>query len=132
MLCRHTIELLKDASELPRCLIPREELANWAHANQLISRAKAQADELVIQAEKRCEMLLEKASLDFWQRADAQLKRWERDRQAMCDNLEVYPYRSFSSARWQLTSIHASPDRRPAKKTQTFHSQARTQSGRCG
>ena len=123
MLCRHTIELLKDASELPRCLIPREELANWAHANQLISRAKAQADELVIQAEKRCEMLLEKASLDVWQRADAQLKRWERDRQAMCDNLEVYATSITNQAIRRLLDDTVPPERLAALLRQLLANQ---------
>jgi type III secretion protein L len=90
MLCRYAIELLKDAPGLRHPLIPREELANWVQAEKLLSRASAQADERIRQAEKKCEALLENASLDIWQRADAQLKRWERDRQVMCDNLEHY------------------------------------------
>ncbi len=90
MLCRYAIELLKDAPGLRRTLIPREELANWVHAGELLSRANAQADEQIRLTEKKCEALLEQASLDIWQRADAQFKRWERDRQAMCESLEHY------------------------------------------
>ncbi|WEJ06429.1 type III secretion system stator protein SctL [Pseudomonas sp. FJ2-5-13] len=90
MLCRYAIELLNDAPGLRHTLIPREELANWVQAEELLSRASAQADERIRQAEKKCEALLENASQEVWLRADAQLKRWERDRQAMCDNLEYY------------------------------------------
>jgi type III secretion protein L len=111
MLCRYTIELLKDASGLSRCLIPREELANWEHANQLISHAKAQADELINQAESQCEVLLEKAYLDVWQRAGAQFKRWERDRQAMCDNLEKYATSVTNQAISRLLDETIAPQR---------------------
>ncbi|MGR3967139.1 HrpE/YscL family type III secretion apparatus protein [Pseudomonas sp. 910_23] len=90
MLCRHTIELRKDASGTRANLIPREELANWEQANHLLSHANAQADELIRMTEKKCEAMLEQASLEIWQRADAQLKQWERERQSMCDNLEHY------------------------------------------
>ncbi|ETK24666.1 type III secretion apparatus protein RspE [Pseudomonas sp. FH1] len=90
MLCRYVIELSKDKSGLPRPLIPREELENWKQAEQLLKHANEQADELLSLTEKRCELLREEASLVVWQRADAQLKRWEHDRQTMCDNLEQY------------------------------------------
>lgn len=90
MLCRHTIELPKDAPGVQCSLIRREELANWEQSNQLLSRARAQAEELISQAKKECEAMLDEASLEMWQRADAQLKRWERDRRAMCENIEHY------------------------------------------
>ncbi len=90
MLCRHTIELLNGAAGLPRRLIPREELKDWEQANQLLRRANAQADELLNQAARKCEALQQEASLKIWQRADAQLKQWDLDRQAMCDHLEHY------------------------------------------
>lgn len=90
MLCRHTIELLNGAAGLPRSLIPREELKDWEQANQLLRRANAQADELLRQAAKQCAVLQQEASLEIWQRADAQLKQWDLDRQAMCDHLEHY------------------------------------------
>lgn len=90
MLCRYVIELSKDKRGLPRPLIPREELENWKQAEQLLKHANEQADELLSLTEKRCELLREEASLVVWQRADAQLKRWEHDRQTMCDHLEQY------------------------------------------
>ncbi|MFC6336521.1 HrpE/YscL family type III secretion apparatus protein [Pseudomonas sp. CCM 7891] len=94
MICRHKIELHKGSPGLPQTLIPRETLADCAQANQLLNCANAQAGELLNRAEKQCEALLEKAGVEIWQRADAQLKRWEQDRQAMCDRLE-----------WHATSI---------------------------
>ncbi len=90
MLCRYVIEMSKDKRGLPSPLIPREELANWKRAEQLLKHAHDQADELLSLTEKKCETLREEASLEIWQRADAQLKRWEHDRQTMCDKLEQY------------------------------------------
>ncbi|BDB17534.1 hypothetical protein cym2001_08990 [Pseudomonas sp. CYM-20-01] len=90
MLCRYTLELFKDTPGLRGNLIPREELANWEQAEELLNRAHTKAAELIRQAEKKCEALLETSSLEIWQRADTQFKRWERDRQAMLDNLEQY------------------------------------------
>jgi type III secretion protein L len=90
MLCRHTIELLNGTAGSPRSLILREELKDWEQANQLLRHANAQADELISQATRKCEVLQQEASLKIWQRADAQLKQWDLDRQAMCDHLEHY------------------------------------------
>jgi type III secretion protein L len=90
MLCRCTIELPKGAPRASRILIPRDELLNWDQADQLLSRADAQANELIRQAEKKCEVLLETASLEVWQRADAQFKQWAHERQMMCESLERY------------------------------------------
>ncbi|AZF24919.1 type III secretion system stator protein SctL [Pseudomonas sp. R2-60-08W] len=90
MLCRRTIELFKNAPGVPRSVIPREELANWKQAELLLKDANEQAEQLLSLTEKKCEALRENASVEVWQRADAQLKRWERDRQAMCDKLEQY------------------------------------------
>lgn len=90
MLCRYSIELCKNVPGLPRNVIPREELANWKQAQQLLRNANDQAAELLSLAEKQCETLRKEASLEIWRRADAQLKRWERDRQVMCDKLEHY------------------------------------------
>jgi type III secretion protein L len=98
MLCRQKIELHKDASGLPRTLISRETLAGYAQANQVLSRAKAQAHELLRLAEEKREDLLENAGIEFWQRADAQLKRWESERGVLCDNLERYATAVVSQA----------------------------------
>ncbi|AZE82138.1 Type III secretion cytoplasmic protein (YscL) [Pseudomonas orientalis] len=90
MLCRHKIELSMPSPCMLRSMIPREEIANWKQANLLLGNADAKAEELIRLTEKKCEMLLEKASLEIWQRANAQLQQWESERQAMCDNLEHY------------------------------------------
>jgi len=111
MLCRHTIELREGASGAQGSLIRREELANWEQANQLLSRANPQADELISRTEKKCEALLEQASLEIWQRADAQFKQWELDRQVMCDNLEHYATAITNQAIRCLLDETAAPQR---------------------
>lgn len=111
MLCRYAIELLKDTPGLPRNLIPREELANWQQAEQLLKRAEDQATELLSLTEKQCETLREEASLEIWQRADAQLKRWERDRQSMCDMLEQYASSITNEAIGYLLDETVTPSR---------------------
>lgn len=123
MLCRYSIELLKDAPGLRRTLIPREELANWEQAEALLSRAIAQADERISLAEKKCEALLEKASLDVWQRADAQFKRWERDRQAMYDSLEHYASAITNQAIRHLLDETVAPQRLAALLKQLLANQ---------
>ena len=123
MLCRHTIELREGASGAQGSLIRREELANWEQANQLLSRANAQADELISRTEKKCEALLEQASLEIWQRADTQFKQWELDRQAMCDNLEHYATSITNQAIRCLLDETAAPQRLAALLKQLLESQ---------
>ena len=123
MLCRHTIELREGASGAQGSLIRREELANWEQANQLLSRANAQADELISRTEKKCEALLEQASLEIWQRADAQFKQWELDRQVMCDNLEHYATAITNQAIRCLLDETAAPQRLAALLKQLLESQ---------
>lgn len=90
MLCRYVIELCRNVPGILRNVIPREELENWKQAQQLLRHANDQAAELLSLTAKQCESLREEAALDVWRRADAQLKRWENERQAMCDKLEDY------------------------------------------
>lgn len=123
MLCRHTIELREGASGHRGSLILREELADWEQSNRLLSRANAQADELISLAEKKCETLLAQASLQIWQRADAQLKQWELDRQAMCDNLEHYATSITNQAIRCLLDETAAPQRLAALLKQLLESQ---------
>ena len=123
MLCRHTIELREGASGARGSLIRREEFANWEQASQLLNRANAQADELISRAEKKCETLLEQASLEIWQRADAQFKQWELDRQAMCDNLEHYATAITNQAIRCLLDETAAPQRLAALLKQLLESQ---------
>lgn len=90
MLCRRKITLPPDAHSLSHGLIPREVLADCTQAEHLLTRAKAQADALLNRAQLSREALLEQAGQAFWQRANAQMHRWENERKAMCDNLERY------------------------------------------
>ncbi|MGL5997344.1 MAG: type III secretion system stator protein SctL [Pseudomonas proteolytica] len=90
MFCRHKIDLPKGSTAFTETLIPRETLANYAHAHNVLEHSKAQARQLLKLAEKKREKLLEQAGLEIWRRADAQFKRWEVERQAMYDNLERY------------------------------------------
>lgn len=123
MLCRHTIELPKNLSEVRAGLIPREELADWQQANQLLSRAQAQAQERLRQAEQQCQALREQASLEIWQRADAQLQRWERERQAMHDSLEHYATTITHQAIRSLLDETVAPQRLAALLKQLLASQ---------
>lgn len=88
MLCAQKIELKTIAPNVPTTLIPREMLADYSHARQLLEQANAQAQTLIRQAEAQCVSMLEAASDQFWLRANAQLLRWESERQAMHDHLE--------------------------------------------
>ncbi|AIG04854.1 type III secretion apparatus protein RspE [Pseudomonas fluorescens] len=90
MLARRKITLCADAQRPPQALIPRETLADYVQADQLLSRARAQANEILNLAKEQSEAHLHKLSLEFWQRADAQLNRWKIDRQQMCDDLEQH------------------------------------------
>ncbi|NWC93854.1 MULTISPECIES: type III secretion system stator protein SctL [unclassified Pseudomonas] len=123
MLCRLRIELHSGPSGLPQTLIPRETLADWAQANQLLVRANAQAEALLRQAEEHCEALREKAGLEFWQRADAQLTRWERERQAMCDSLEQHATSIANQAIRSLLDDTVAPKRLEALLQQLLTSQ---------
>lgn len=123
MLCHHKIELAKASASPPRSMIPREELANWKQANQLLGGASAQAEELVRSTEKKCERLLEKASLEIWQRADAQLKQWDRARQTMCDSLEHHATLITNQAIRCLLDETAAPQRLAALVKQLLKNQ---------
>ncbi|KWU50191.1 type III secretion protein [Pseudomonas palleroniana] len=88
MLCRRKIELSMPTASLPHALIPRAVLADSRQAEQLLENAQAQADALLRQAQAHSEQLLEQAQVEFWQRANRQLERWEMERQAICERLE--------------------------------------------
>lgn len=88
MFCAHKIELQTVAPNLPTTLIPREMLADYSQARQLLEHAQTQAQALMHQAEAQCVSVLENAGDQFWLRANAHLQRWESERQAMHDNLE--------------------------------------------
>ncbi|MGR3888402.1 type III secretion system stator protein SctL [Pseudomonas sp. 1152_12] len=89
MFCTHKIELHARSHDLSTALIPREMLAEYTQARHILEHAETQAEALIRQAESQCEKILESASNEFWQRANAQLHRWESERQAMLDQLET-------------------------------------------
>lgn len=88
MFCTQKIELHSVTDKPPTTLIPREMLADYTQARQLIEHARGQARTLMLQAEAQCERVLENAGTHFWQRANTQLQRWESERRAMHDSLE--------------------------------------------
>lgn len=111
MFCRHKIEIDKDNLGLPPTLISRQTLADFSQASQLLNRTQAQANQLMAQANKEREAILESAAFEIWQRADAQLKRWENDRQQMCDNLERYATAVVNKAIHRLLDESVEPER---------------------
>jgi type III secretion protein L len=88
MFCARKIELHTRPDDLPTALISREMLVEHTHARQMLEQAEAQAQALINQAQAKCQQLLDNASSEFWQRANAQLHRWESERLAMAENLE--------------------------------------------
>ncbi|MCF5053248.1 RNA polymerase subunit sigma [Pseudomonas syringae] len=88
MFCARKIELQTPPHDLPTALIPRQMLADHTQARHLLDHAEAQAQALIRQAHDQCEQIIERASDEFWQRANAQLHRWECERQTMVDHLE--------------------------------------------
>ncbi|WWF09903.1 HrpE/YscL family type III secretion apparatus protein [Pseudomonas trivialis] len=88
MFCAHKIELHTRPDNLPTALISREMLVEHTQARQMLEQAETQAQALINQAQAQCKQLLDNASSEFWERANAQLYRWESERQAMAENLE--------------------------------------------
>ena len=123
MLCRRKIELHTHPSSPPRTLISRQTLEDSAQAISLLGRARAQADEQLRQAAQQCEAMLEDASVEFWKRAEAQLNRWERDRQAMCRAVEQYATSVTNSAIRCVLDETPSPQRVSAMLKQLLASQ---------
>ncbi|MGY2361831.1 type III secretion system stator protein SctL [Pseudomonas azotoformans] len=123
MLCRHKIELSSPSPHLLLSMIRREELANWKQANQLLHDANIQAEGLIRSTEEKCKVLLEKASLQIWQRADAQLMQWVRDRHAMCEKLEHYATVIINQAIRHLLDETVAPQRLAALVKQLIKSQ---------
>ncbi|OXS21908.1 type III secretion system stator protein SctL [Pseudomonas rhodesiae] len=90
MLQLHKIELHKNSASFPTPLVPREILADVENASQLLMLAQAEADELIRQANEKCEAMLKKASVEIWQRANKQFKSWEREHEEMLAHLEYH------------------------------------------
>ena len=123
MLCKLKIELDNDTSYLPHALISREALSEFAQAKDLIKRANEQAEELLHQAHIKRQSLLQEAGVEFWLRADAQLQRWENDRQRMCDSIEHYATSIANAAIHHLLDEPPEPKRIAALLKQLLASQ---------
>nr|WP_314560924.1 type III secretion system stator protein SctL [uncultured Pseudomonas sp.] len=114
MLCRRTINSPGGTPRLPGSLISREILANYAQAGDVVQQAEARAMQLLREASEQREAMLEKAGIEIWQRADAQLKRWEAERQILCDNLERYATSTANQAIYLLLEETPAPKRMAA------------------
>lgn len=114
MLCRRTINSPGGTPPLPGSLISREILANYAQAGDVVQQAEARAMQLLREASEQREAMLEKAGIEIWQRADAQLKRWEAERQILCDNLERYATSTANQAIYLLLEETPAPKRMAA------------------
>ena len=88
MLSRRTTELRPGAPGLPQTLITRENLIDCGQAHPVLAQAKAQADELLSNAQAASEALLKKAHDEFWQQANAMLTRWQLEHRALCQGIE--------------------------------------------
>lgn len=111
MFCRRKIEINKDHLGPPPAFISRQKLADFSQASELLNHAQAQADQLMAHANQEREAILESAGFEIWQRADAQLKRWENDRQEMCNNLEQYATSVVNQAIHKLLDESVEPER---------------------
>lgn len=111
MFCRKKIELHRDNPGLPQTLISRQTVADCFQVSQLLSRATAEANELLHQANEEREALLERAAFEIWQRADAQFKRWESDRQVLCESIEQHATSVANQAIHKLLDETVEPKR---------------------
>jgi type III secretion protein L len=111
MLCRRIINPPGGASPLPGSLISCETLASYAQADDVVEQAKARAKQLLKEVSLQREDLLKKAGLEVWQRADAQLKRWEAERQVLCNNLEHYATSIANQTIYRLLEETPAPQR---------------------
>lgn len=114
MLCRRTINSPGGTPPLPGSLISCEILANYAQAGDVVEQAEARAMQILKEASEQREAMLEKAGIEIWQRADAQLKRWEAERQILCDNLERYATSTANQAIYLLLEETPAPQRMAA------------------
>ncbi|NWC74184.1 type III secretion system stator protein SctL [Pseudomonas sp. P7759] len=111
MICRRKIEVCKDNPGPPQTLVSRHTLTDYFQVNQLLDRARAQADNLLANANEERNAMLEREAFKIWQRVEAQFKRWESDRQKMCDNLEQYATSVVNQAIHKLLDDTIEPKR---------------------
>ncbi|NWD81012.1 type III secretion system stator protein SctL [Pseudomonas reactans] len=123
MLQLQKIELHQNAASFPNPLVPREVLADLENANQILLHAQAKADELIRRAGEKCEAMQKKASLELWQRADKQLKRWEREREEILTSLEHHASLVVRQAIQRILNETVEPQRLHALIQQLLASQ---------
>ena len=90
MLSRRTLELRPGTRGLPQPLIASQTLSDCGQANALLARARAQADELLDNAQQAARTLLQKAHDEFWQQANVQLAHWQQEHGALCQAIEIH------------------------------------------
>ena len=88
MLSRRKIELRPDTPGLPQTLITRQQLIDCGQVSEVLARARAQAVELLRNAQEASDVLLENARGEFWLQANGQLERWQMEHGTLCEGLE--------------------------------------------
>lgn len=111
MLVRRKIKSVEGAPPLSGSLISGETQASYSQAIDVVDQAKAEARQLLEEAKEQRQEFLEKASLEVWERADAQFRRWEIEHQALCDNLEQYATSVANQAIYHLLEETLAPQR---------------------
>lgn len=114
MLCRHKIKSPGGIPPLPGTLVSCKTLASYSQAVSVLEQAKTDARQILEEATQQREDLLEQAGLEMWHRASAQLKRWDLDRQALCDDLERYASSIANQAVYLLLEEAPHPQRMAA------------------
>ena len=102
MLTRRTIELQPGATGLPQVLISSQTLIDCGLASEVLTQARAQADELLSNAKNAAETLLQRAHSEFWQQANAHLARWQQEHGALCQTIETSASQVVNQALEQL------------------------------
>ena len=88
MLSRRTIELRPGPPGLPQALISSQTLIDCGQASEILTQARAEADQLLSNAQHAAEALRQKAHDEFWQQANTHLERWQQEHCALCEAIE--------------------------------------------
>lgn len=123
MLCRKKIEFPPNVPTPSHSFIPRDVITDVYRAKELLSHVNSQAEKLLSMAEEKCEELQKKSALEFWERANAQLARWEREREEMCSSLEQYATLIVNRTIKQLLDETTEPQRLKALLKQLLENQ---------
>ena len=89
MLSRRTIELRPGPPGLPETLISSQTLIDCGQASEILTQARAQADELLSNARQAAKALRQEAHDEFWQQANTHLARWQQEHSALCQAIEI-------------------------------------------